>query len=222
MKRLILTAIIAAFMTAGASADVYAPGVGQDFSWENAEDTAGLFGQPLGFPDANEMYFPFSTFNAFSSGGDTVTVTDTFQADLIANEGLRFTQITFLTQGDYNITGTPGQNSVEAEGTLTVDSIAGDAFAGSNNYVFFDEQPTDGSIFWEADTLVAIPWELPDDLVVTSVHISAQQDVIAISTDGTADITAFFEIVGIAVVLIPEPASLALLALGGLALVRRR
>ena len=37
--------------------------------------------------------------------------------------------------------------------------------------------------------------ELPDDLVVTSVHISAQQDVIAISTDGTADITAFFEIV---------------------------
>ncbi len=221
MKRVILAAIIAVFATSGASAATYADGAGQDFTWTNAQDGLGLFGQPFGSPTSNDMFFPFSNFNAYSADGGTTVTADTFDVDLIANEGLLFKSITLITQGDYNITGTAGQNSAEATGVLSATSIVGDPFFGSNSYNFFDDQPTDGNQTWDAETMVAIPWELPT--VVTSLHVVADQEVVAISSmGGSADMTAYFEIVGIAVEIIPEPASLSLLALGGLALLRRR
>jgi hypothetical protein len=223
MKRVILAAIIAGFLSAGATADMYLDGAGMDFTWTNAQDGLGLFGQPVGTPTSNDIFFPFSNFNAHAADGTTASVSDTFEVDLHAGAGKLFASVTLITQGDYNITGMPGMNSVQADGALTAETLVGDPFFGANTYTFYDDQPTDGNEAWNASTMVELPWwdDLDDDgeydefveldTVVTSLHIVADQDVVTISSDGgTADMTAYFEIVGIAVEIIPEPATLSL------------
>jgi len=59
---------------------------------------------------------------------------------------------------------------------------------------------------------------------VTTLHLSVTNTLVAISdgAGGTASIQGNFVLLGIAVTVIPEPASMSLLALGGLAVLRRR
>lgn len=217
MKRALSTLVLAALMPAAAMGASYANGSGADFSWTNASDINGRFGQPLGSVSFNEMFFPNANFSASANSNQTTAVDDTFMADLIADPGLQFSSISLITRGSRTLTGLAGVNNVTAQGTLTLSDVVGDPFFGSNSYLFFDDTPPENATQWSDTTMVTIPFST----TVTTLHIDVQQDLVAVAADGSAAITATFEIVGIAVTLIPEPASLSLLIAGGLVMLRR-
>lgn len=217
MKRALSTLVIAALMPTVAMGASYADGAGADFSWTNASDNFGRFGQPLGSPFFNEMFFPNASFSASASSNQTTAVDDTFTADLIADLGLQFSSISLITRGTRTLEGSPGVNHVTAIGALTLNHLVGDPFFGTNSYLFFDDVPPKSGAPWEETTMVTIPFATS----VTTLNLQVDQDLVAVAADGTAAITATFEIVGIAVTLIPEPASLSLLLAGGLVVLRR-
>lgn len=217
IRTVLLAGLLIVGMSVGASADTYLDGTAKDFTWTGAQDIYGSFGQPTSSPMVNQMFFPYANFVA--AAPPDATDEDTFQVDLVADAGLQFTAVSFTTRGLYTIenVGPPGSESVEASGTLTLDDVVGDPFHGTNSYTFYEETPASGE-FWTDTTTVTIPLET----TVTTVHLTTEQILEALAADGTASIQATFEIVGIAVTVIPEPASLSLLALGGLAVLRRR
>lgn len=218
VKRFLKVCAIAACVPAVALGASYLPGAGADFSYSNASDLNGGFGQPITSGVDNNIFFPFANFSASADGTNpNVSVTDTLTMDLLANAGLRFDSITLITNGTRTITGSPGVNSVQADGTIDVTGLTGDPFFGTDSYTFFDDQPAAGAA-WSDSAMVTIPLGTQ----VTELNLLATQDLFAIAGDGTSQITATFEIVGVAVSLVPEPSAIALLGLGGLALLRRR
>lgn len=217
VKRYSKVFAIAACLPAVAMGASYGGGAGTSFTYTNAQDVNGSFGMPI--PAGDDIFFPFATFSASASGGNpNVMDSDTLDMDLQANVGLRFDQITLITNGTRTITGTPGANSVEAIGTLDILGTAGDAFVGNDGYNFFDDQPGAAGAFWSESAGIVIPFGTQ----VTELHLTVSQLLNAVATDGTSQITATFEIVGVAISVVPEPSSMALIGLGGLALLRRR
>ena len=215
VKRLLPIVIIAACVPAVAMAAAYPDGAGKDFSWTNMSDMNARFGMPLATGASNDIFFPGANFTADDPGG-VASVSDTLMADLTANSGLRFNAITFITRGTRTLTGTT--SSVSGTGMLVGTGLVGDAFNDTSSYLFTDNTPPEANTFWTDQTMITVPLTS----TVTSLHIDVTQDLVAVAGDGTAQITATFQIVGIAVSVVPEPTSLALIGLGGLVLLRKK
>lgn len=198
----------------------YLPGAGADFSYSNASDLNGSFGQPITSGVDNNLFFPFANFGTSADGSNPNTSTsDTITLDLLANTGLRFDAVGFIFNGTLTLSGAPGGNSVQSDGALTVNGLAGNPFSGSDSYTFFDDQPPAQGSAWSESLFVPIP----PGARVSELHLSLSQGLIAIATDGGAQITATLEIAsGISLSIIPEPSSLVLLGFGGLFFGRRR
>jgi len=221
VKRYAIVLGVMACIPAVALAASYNDGVGKDFIWQNASDLGGNFGQPIGNASVNDIFFPGTNFNvSASSGGPTVsTVSDTLTMDLIANAGLRFDTITLIGRGQYDLSGTSGAgNSVEADGTLTLNTLVGDPFLNSSSYNFFDDVTPKTAEPWQESTVITIPLGTG----VTSLNMTVDQELTALAFDGGSTINLTFQITQVAVGIIPEPSSLALIGLGGIALLRRR
>jgi hypothetical protein len=191
-------------------------GTASFFDWQNGGSDNGLFGSPLLIGGDTFTFFPRG-FRADSSNGVADSVGDRLEVDLIAHAGHVLSDVAITEYGDYGIL---DEGSVSVTGTLFLTNLL-NAQVRWDNLVSTPPSPiTSGQGNWTAHAAVDLSAEYPE---WTYLKLVLDNNLLAIS--GPND-TVFIQkkIVGaaVAVSIIPEPATLGLLALGGLALLRRK
>ena len=190
-----------------------------NFSWANGHNSdTNLFGN-VGWFGGDNLYFLDSNFPASAHDAKTLdTATDTMDVDLVAKPSVKFLSIAVYEYGEYTITGGPA-NNVKADLDMWgyVPGHPMDPF--KDDFLFTAEGS--GADDWTSNATLLMEFAVPD---VTQLHLTVTNTLVAASdgVGGTASITGNFMLLGIAVTVIPEPASLSLLALGRLAVLRRR
>ena len=220
--KVLLATVVVLCVPVGAWADVAwddPDGNADSFSWANGHNSdSNLFGN-VGWFGGDSLYFLDSNFTASADDGKTShTVTDTMDVDLTANPTLKFLSIAIYEYGDHTIVGGPA-NNVQADMDMWgyVPGHPMSPFAADFLFIASGERVSE----WNDNATLLMEFAVPD---VTQVHLTVTNTVVAVSdgAGGTASITGNFVLLGVAVTVIPEPASLSLLALGSLALLRRR
>jgi len=191
------------------------------FTWANGHNTnSNLFGSPILVGGTTFQFFP-TNFTTTSSNGGTTSVTDTLSVDLFALPGYQLDRIQISEGGSYALSGNQG-GSVSATGAAALTDLSlprtFNAFtAGNPSFPIFG-----GSGSWTADALIDLA-ALNGGIPVTSAHLDFTNNLVAISVPGsTATITKTFVGLPVAITIIPAPSAAGVLALGGLALARRR
>jgi hypothetical protein len=179
---------------------------------------AGPGDQPVA-TDAGIEFFP-TNFKAEAVGNGTfaaASASDTVRFQLTVKPGHQLTDFDVHEVGDYSILGT---GAVQVSGTLVIANLdTGEelhaplfpAPSGLTNGV------TTGAAPWTADTDMPIPtgWDHVQVILDNILHAVA-------SPGGDATIDKKFVGPGVTITMIaPEPASLSLLAIGGVSLLRR-
>ena len=197
-------------------------GLADNFDWNNGQNSdTNYFDSPLYF-GGDELWF-FSNFDVSSPGGDT-SKADTLDVDLTAKNSMKFTNVEILVYGDYSITdpNQTGLNSVKSQFDMTGTKLGHGNSPWSDGFVFTTNVPAPPATPWnDSAALSALSVAFPD---VTDIHMSVTGSTLVVSDGqgGTAAMTANIQWMQMKFTLIPEPASLALLALGGLVALRRR
>ena len=191
------------------------------FTWANGHNTnSNLFGSPTLVGGSTFQFFP-TAFTATSSNGGTHSVTDTLSVDLFALPGFQLDSIQINEGGSYALSGNQGGN-VSATGAASLTDLSlprtFNAFtAGNPTFPVFA-----GSGSWTAGAIIDLA-ALNGGIPVTSAHLEFTNTLVAISVPGsTATITKTFVGLPVAITIIPAPSAAGVLALGGLALARRR
>lgn len=213
-----LTALIAPAALADVPWDVPS-GMTDNFFYENGGSDLGLFGNPVVTNDGTFIFNP-SGFRAQVEGVGVDQITDQLFFDIIAKPGFDVTGVRISEVGDYTII---GEAEVSIGGGLIVTNL--DVFGIRTDTLVSNpgspiSDPTPGDI-WTATAEVDL-----DNLVPAWNHIRIQLDNTLVARAFDAVSSALVEKksvgAGIRIEIIPAPASLSLLALGGLAATRRR
>ncbi|MGC9455785.1 MAG: PEP-CTERM sorting domain-containing protein, partial [Phycisphaerae bacterium] len=182
-------------------------------------DNYGLYG---GYNRSGDsMTWLPANFKAESSNGVAETTSDTLQMTITAQEGDWLTSVEIFEIGDYTMSGpSDGFAEVEVSATLFVNELApSGGLAGYDSYSDTFNLNIDPSFDLFSGSLFV-------DLTgmnITSVRISWQNNLLASSESGTTGmIQKKYGELGISVDVIPEPATLGLLGIGGLMAVLRR
>lgn len=195
-------------------------GATASFTYSNGGDINGLFGEPYVDAGSDTFFFVGSNFQANASDGATVGQNDTMSVDIQANPMLQFSSMTITAFGDYAVTGVGS--------SVDFDSMLGMTELGGLGRSFVDELETvpafpltSGSGSWDGWATVDVTFVFP--VPHDHINISLTNDLLAISAPGGgAQVNVQYEDLAISFVMIPEPATLSLLAVGTLALIRRR
>ena len=183
------------------------------FYWENGGSVSGLYGCPTLIGQTTFVFFP-TDFRAQASDGETVSVSDTLSFDLVMKDlnclaGIRVREI-----GDFGMAGSG--TSVSATGQLDITSLSGGGSASTTLLMTPEVPITSGSGSWQADGHLT-------GLFCNTLTITLSNELIAVSSAGSS---AFIEkkssAQAIAIEIIPEPATVALLGLGAVGLLRKR
>jgi hypothetical protein len=198
-----------------------ASGDAGDFTYSNGQDINGFFGEPW-IPGDNTFYYVSANFQVSSANGAPgfAQQSDTTSFDAVADPGLQFSLIRVTAFGSYAVTGNGASVDLDAGLGISENGGMGRNWAGP-----LTTTPgfpvTAGSGDWSGLSVVDITFELP--VPYNSIHVAMANDVVAISVPGSsATINVQFQDLKIEFEVIPEPGTLALLALGGLALLRRK
>jgi len=215
---------VLAIAAGAASADVawnQPNGVATFFTWANGHNTnTNLFGSPTLVGGTTFQFFP-TNFTASSSNGGTVSVSDTLSVDLFALPGYQLDSIQINEGGTYALSGNQG-GSVSAAGLAGLTDLNTPRTFNANTTGNPSFPVFGGSGSWTAGALIDLA-ALNGGIPVTSAHLDFTNNLVAISVPGsTATITKTFVGLPVAITIIPTPGAASVLALGGLALARRR
>lgn len=190
------------------------------FFWENGGSDNGLFGDPT-LVGGDTFVFTPSNFRAESADGDSDVTSDRMQVDIIAKPGFFIEGILIQEFGDYGIAGDGAQASVT--GSLFLTNL--DEFDVRVATLTTDPAMpvTSGAGTWTGEVGIDLSNEFPQ---WTHLRVVLNNNLVTITQPGSA---AFIEKkvtgAGVSVTIIPEPATVFVLAAGalvGLGLTRRR
>lgn len=197
----------------GSTANFDFVGGGSDF---------GLFGDPVIV--GNTFKFTPQAFRAISNNGNADAVSDRLEVTLIAHVGKEFTGIRVRELGDYSIL---GSGAVFASGLLLVSDINPNGQTHGDPVTdALDTNPamplvaSNTSGLWTGEAFIDLS-ALPPEWVY--IKLVLQNNLQAVSAAGSsALIQKKSTDVGIEIEIIPAPAGLGLLGIGGLIAARRR
>jgi len=232
MKKILIRALVcSAVMVIGATSAMGDPtewggGTCDGFTYANGQDINGFFGAPFVNPAAGTFSFTNSNFNVASQNGAPDPVdhqTDTVSFDIVCDPGLYLGQIRMAVYGQYAVS---DDASVTASGGLAVGENGSPGWPlrdWSADMVPTPTMPiTAGNGTWDGLKTLDLSFETP--LPYSELHIEMSTDVLAWSSPGggSGSIDVNFQYCELILDVVPEPSSLALVALGSLALLRRR
>lgn len=203
-----------------------------NFTWSNGQDINGLFGNPIVTP--NDRF----VFNAGGFGindptpGDAFsnTQSDTVSWDLHLTPGFQLTGMVVRAFGSYAVQG--DGSYVDLLGTLEITEFEAQPgelgprtrtgnFVAATPGAFPLVAPNYSQGSYSGLAEIDISFEMP--IFDNNLHISFANLLEAFAVaDGNASLNQTFQQFTIEIELIPEPATLALVGLGAVALIRRR
>ena len=191
-------------------------GVAPGFVWANGHNDTNLFGSPTVV--GNQFIFTPSNFIANSNNGVSGTAHDTTQVDITLNPGFVLQQINVFELGDYQIS---GAGSVNAGGTLVLTDLINGGLPSFGSLITNPAMPvstpTAGAAIWTGSATAALG---PN---TTSFRLTLDNILNALSAQGGASFIEKKFASGVVVeIIIPEPATLGLLAVGAPMILARR
>jgi hypothetical protein len=197
------------------------------FTWDGGHDDNDLFKSPVVTPD-DRFVFRFANMGVSTQSGGYALIEDTVYFNIHLTPGFTLNQLEVRARGSWDVAGTgskvdldaslaveeyetqPGQSGPRTfTDTLTTTPVTFPVVVG-------DSQPLSGT--WAGIATEVLAGTSPDNDLHISFHDILQAWAAA---TGTAQINLSFQQAEFEI-LIPEPATLLLLAAGGLVLLRRR
>jgi hypothetical protein len=187
------------------------------FNWQNGGSDNGLYGDPV-LVNGNTFVLSPSNFRATSANGAPAAVGDRLVVEILANPGLEITGISITEFGDFGVF---GNGSVTSTGVLQATDLNNVNPVRSANLAHNPAMPiTAGTGEWTGAGALDLTVDFP---AWTMLRLELTDNLLALSSPGGVSFIEKKVVgAGIAITVIPEPSALALLALGGLAALRRR
>lgn len=182
------------------------------FSWQNGGSDNGLFGDPE-LDENNTFIFEPTNFVAMSLDGMPDNVNDRLEFDLIAKPGHSITEVRISEEGDYDIL---GNGRVSVSGELFVENLRNN----QEEFMPLEVEPvmpvTSGTELWTgSSTITGLNWTYLKIVLCNNLFAFADSDSAAMVYKKSVGAPLTIQI-------IPEPATICLLAIGSLAFVERK
>ena len=188
-------------------------GAGVNFTWQNGQSVNGLFDNPRLDGLGNTFIFAPPAFES-SSFSDSLLVMDTLEFELIAAPGYIITQINIHESGEYLLL---GNGFINVTGQLTITDL--DTELTSNTLMELTPgMPVISEGYNEWSGLAVIT-----GLNSSRIRVSVSSSLFTSADDGSYALvrkTAFN--IPVTLQLIPEPATVALLALGSIIFIGKK
>ncbi|MEM6333412.1 MAG: PEP-CTERM sorting domain-containing protein [Planctomycetota bacterium] len=199
-----------------------------------AEDDQGLFGAP--FISGDSLVFTPLDFEALAADGDIDLVDGTFSAILMTTDDAPLVSVELFESGFFTLSGDGGEDTRVIAGlaaTVNILEVDGEVFEDNPSTLNFSEILADFNLGDDGENLLT-DWsgsfELPIAAAaeeylgitgnITKAAIVVDNQLLAFSEEGSVSFIdkKSFEIE----IVVPEPASLALVAAGAFAMMSRR
>lgn len=191
------------------------------FSYSNGQDLNGYFGEPFVWGDT--FYFTAANFVVNAQNGGTQAIADTVSFDIQLNPDFALSLVRVRAFGSYNVQGQGSYVDLDAFGSVTELGGFNRTFGGA----ILPDPPVsfpiygDNSGVYSLSALVDVSFVLPP--IHDSLHLSFSNDLLAYAAEGgNAVLDLRYQDLVFEVTLIPEPATLGLLAIPAVAILRRR